>query len=55
VVVADSQYGTIKNYLEGHDRGLKAHISPFKDGPNRRGKFSDEAFTHDPQDPRPKT
>ena len=50
VVVADSQYGTIKNYLECHDRGLKAHISPFKDGQNRNGKFSDEAFSYDPKD-----
>jgi len=50
VVVADSQYGTVKNYLECHDRGLKAHISPFKDGQNRKGKFSEEAFTYDPQD-----
>jgi len=50
VVVADSQYGTIDNYLKCHDRGLKAHISPFKDGRNRNGKFSDEAFTYDPQD-----
>jgi transposase len=50
VVVADSQYGTIANYLECHDRGLKAHISPFKDGQNRNGKFSEEAFTYDPQD-----
>jgi transposase len=50
VVVADSQYGTIKNYLECHDRGLKAHLSPFKDGPNRNGKFSEEAFTYNPKD-----
>lgn len=50
VVAADSQYGTIKNYLECHDRGLKAHISPFKDGQNRNGKFSDEAFSYDPED-----
>ena len=50
VVVADSQYGTIKNYLECHDRGLKAHLSPFKDGQNRNGKFSDEAFSYDPKD-----
>ena len=50
VVVADSQYGTIKNYLECHDRGLKTHISPFKDGQNRNGKFSDEAFSYDPED-----
>jgi transposase len=50
VVVADSQYGTISNYLECHDRGLKAHLSPFKDGPHRNGKFSDGAFSYDPQD-----
>ena len=50
VVVADSQYGTIKNYLACHDRGLKAHISPFKDGQNRNGKFSDEVFSYDPKD-----
>jgi transposase len=50
VVVADSQYGTIKNYLECHDRGIKAHLPPFKDGQNRNGKFSDEAFSYDPED-----
>jgi len=50
VVVADSQYGTINNYLACHDRGLEAHISPFKDGQNRNGKFSEEAFSYDPQD-----
>ena len=50
VVVADSQYGTINNYLECHDRGLEAHIPPLKDGHNRNGKFSDEAFSYDPED-----
>jgi len=50
VVVADSQYGTIHNYLECHDRGLEAHIPPFKDGQNRNGKFSEAAFTYDPED-----
>jgi transposase len=50
VVVADSQYGTINNYLECHDRGLKAHLSPFKEGRHRNGKFVDEAFTYDRQD-----
>ena len=49
VVVADSQYGTINNYLECHDRCLEAHIPPFKDGQNRNGKFSDGAFTYDPK------
>ena len=48
--VADSQYGTVNNYLECHDRGLKAHIPPFKDGQKHNGKFSEEAFTYDPQD-----
>jgi transposase len=50
VVVADSQYGTIKNYLECHDRGLKAHIPPLRDSRQRNGRFSDEAFSYDPQD-----
>jgi transposase len=50
VVVGDSQYGTVHNYLECHDRGLEAHIPPFKDGQNRNGKFSDEAFSYDPKD-----
>ena len=50
VVVADSQYGTINNYLECHDRGIEAHIPPLKDGQNRNGKFSDEAFSYDPED-----
>jgi transposase len=50
VAVADSQYGTINNYLECHDRGIEAHIPPFKDGQNRNGKFSDEAFSYDPED-----
>ena len=48
VAVADSQYGTINNYLECHDRGIEAHIPPFKDGHNRNGKFSDAAFSYDP-------
>jgi transposase len=48
VVVGDSQYGTVNNYLECHDRGLEAHIPPFKDG-QVRDMFSDEAFTYDPK------
>lgn len=50
VVVGDSQYGTINNYLECHDRGIEAHIPPLKDGQNRNGKFPDEAFTYDLKD-----
>jgi transposase len=49
-VVADSQYGTINNYLACHDRGIKAHIPPFKDGQNSKGKFSEAAFSYDPQE-----
>jgi transposase len=50
VVVADSQYGTANNYLECHDRGLKAHIPLFHEVRGRNGRFADEAFTYDPQD-----
>jgi transposase len=50
VVVADSQYGTINNYLACHDRGIEAHIPPFTDGQNRKGRFSEEAFSYDPKD-----
>jgi len=50
VVVADSQYGTTHNYLECHDRGLKAHISPFHEVRSGIGMFADEAFTYDPED-----
>jgi len=50
VVVADSQYGTVNNYLACHDRGIKAHIPPCQDGHNRKGKFSEEAFSYDRQD-----
>jgi transposase len=49
VVVADSQYGTINNYLECHDRNIKAHIPPFKDG-RKEKKFSDSAFSYDPKE-----
>jgi IS5 family transposase len=49
VVVADSQYGTANNYLECHDRGLKAHIHPFHEVRSRNGMFADEAFTYDPE------
>lgn len=48
VVVADSQYGTVKNYLECLDRGIKAHIPPLREG--NKGLFSEEDFRYDPQD-----
>lgn len=50
VVTGDSQYGTVKNYLECLDRDIKAHIPPLKDGQTRKGRFSDEAFSYDPAD-----
>ena len=53
VVVADSKYGTIKNYMDCHDRGLKAHIPDLKkeqdNGGRRKGIFGVEAFTYDSQ------
>jgi len=38
VVAADSQYGTINNYLACHDRGLRAHMPPF-DGRRRSDRW----------------
>jgi transposase len=50
-VVADSKYGTIENYLECSDRGIRAHIPDLKraqsKGGLRRGIFSDERFIYD--------
>jgi len=39
VVVADSQYGTIHNYLHCHDRGIKAHLSPSRTTARATGDF----------------
>jgi transposase len=50
VVVADSQYGTVKNYLECLDRGIKAHITPLKDGQAKKGAFSEQDFRYDSKD-----
>lgn len=51
IVVADSKYGTIENYLACHDRGLLAHIPDLKKeqdrGERREGIFGMEAFTYD--------
>ena len=51
IVVADSKYGTIENYLACHDRGLRAHIPDLKKeqdhGERRDGIFGMEAFTYD--------
>ncbi len=48
--MADSQYGTINNYLECYDRKIKAHIPPFKNNQNSKGMFADEAFSYNPKD-----
>jgi len=53
IVVADTKYGTVDNYLACHDRGLRAHIPDIKrsqDNTGRReGIFPTEAFRYDPQ------
>lgn len=50
--VADSKYGTIENFLECHDREVKAHIPSIedthKDSGRRKGIFSKEAFSYNP-------
>jgi transposase len=50
-VVADSKYGTIKNYLACHDRGVKAHIPDLKKKQQksglRTGIYSDNRFLYD--------
>src|SRR3989304_4867392 len=51
IVVADSKYGTISNYLSCFDRGIKAHVPDLKDVQSKsglRGKiFSDYMFNYD--------
>lgn len=50
-VVADSQYGTIKNFLACHDRGLRAHMADLntaqQEGGQRQEFFPQEQFTYD--------
>ena len=50
VVVADSQYGTARNYLECLDRGIEAHIPSLNTTHKKKGIFSDELFGYNPQD-----
>ncbi len=50
VVVADSQYGTAQNYLECHDRCIEAHIPSLNTTHKKKGIFSDELFSYNPQD-----
>jgi len=52
-VVADTKYGTVENYLSCYELGLQAHIPDLKSSQEtagqRKGVFSDEAFTYDPE------
>jgi transposase len=50
--VGDSKYGTIENFLQCHDRELKAHIPSIeethKGSGRRKGIFPKEAFSYNP-------
>lgn len=50
-VVADTKYGTTKNFLACHDRGVAAHIPPLaatqQGTGHRRGIFPASEFTYD--------
>src|SRR3989337_1943615 len=52
-IVADSKYGTIRNYLSCYDRGIRAHIPDLKEAQSnsgsRAGIFSDDVFIYDKQ------
>lgn len=50
VVVADSKYGTIKNYLACYEQGIKAHIPDMGKIITKRnlGLFADSLFKYDP-------
>lgn len=52
-VVADTKYGTVENYLSCYELGIQAHIPDLKSSQEtagqRKGVFSDEAFTYDPE------
>lgn len=51
IVVADSKYGTIENFLSCHNRGVRAHIPDLKKTQKnryvKRGIYSEEKFTYD--------
>ena len=51
-VVGDSKYGTIDNFLQCHDRKVKAHIPSIeethKGSGRRKGIFPKEAFSYNP-------
>lgn len=50
-IVADSQYGTVQNFLYCQNRGIVAHMADVKTAQNRAGQrsefFRDEQFTYD--------
>jgi transposase len=51
VVVADSKYGTIENFLACQDRGIRAHLPDLGAVAKKRierQKFSEADFTYDP-------
>ena len=51
-VVADTKYGTVDNYLNCHDKGIKAHIPSIeeshRDSGRRKGIFSKKDFIYNP-------
>jgi transposase len=51
VVVADSKYGTVDNFIACHDRGVRAHIPDLRSSQEkraqRRGIFPAESFIYD--------
>jgi transposase len=53
IVVADTKYGTVDNYLACHDRGLRAHIPDIKRSQDNSGRrkaiFPEEAFSYNPE------
>lgn len=52
-VVADSQYGTVKNFLACHDHGIMAHMADLNAAQQRGGQrsefFRQNQFHYDPQ------
>lgn len=55
-VIADSQYGTVKNFLACQDRGLIAHLADLstaqREGGQRTDFFGPDQFRYDPQSDR---
>ena len=53
VVVADSKYGTIDNFIACHDRGLQAHMPDLRESSVKRTEklniFTEEQFRYDPE------